>query len=303
MSLYIKHRPSSLEEIKGNGETISALSSMLDNLETCPHSFLITGPTGCGKTTIGRIIANKLGCDPLDFKEIDSADFRGIDMVRDMRKNSQFMPVHGDCRVWLLDEVHKMTGDAQSALLKILEDTPSHVYFILCTTDPQKLLKTIKGRCSTFQMELLSDNHMKRLLRGIVREEKGELETEVYDQIIQDSQGHARNALQILEQVLAVSPEEQLKIASKAAEEQSQIIELCRALMGGKPWGNVKTILAGLKGQEPESIRRMVLGYAQNTLLRTDDEKAGLILEEFLEPTYDSGFPQIVYACYSVIKN
>ncbi len=304
MSLYLKYRPTDLTQVKGNAEVVAALEGMLAKAETCPHSFLLHGPTGCGKTTIGRIIATQLGCVGSDFKEIDSADFRGIDTVREIRRNSQFMAVEGKCRVWLIDECHKMTNDAQNALLKILEDTPRHVYFILCTTEPQKLLPTIKGRCSQFQLTTLEDSDMQQLLRMVARREKVELEMEVIQQIVQSSKGHPRNALQILDQVLYVPPTKRMEAAKKAEAEIVQSIELCRALMKQAKWSVVAGILNGLKDQEPENIRRAVLGYCQGVLLRpTDEPLAGLIMEAFMDPFYDSGFPQLVYACYSVTKN
>lgn len=300
MSLYLKYRPTTLEGVKGNKETVAALESMLQDKETCPHSFLLTGPTGCGKTTLGRIIASRLGCTGSDFREIDSADFRGIDSIREIRKNSQFQPMEGPCRVWLLDEVHKMTNDAQSALLKILEDTPDHVYFILCTTDPQKLLPTLKGRCSTFTVKQLSDETMTILLKKVVRAEGAELEKEVYDQIVQDSMGHVRNALQTLDQVLRVPKEKQLLIAKKAAEQLSQSIDLCRALVAKKKWKEIASILTGLKEEEPENIRRVILGYCQAILLKSEHEQAAAIMESFIEPFYNTGFPGLVFACYYV---
>lgn len=303
MSLYIKHRPDDFQSIFGNQETIEALDKMTGNIETCPHSFLLAGPTGCGKTTIGRIIAKKLKCNGVDFREVDSADFRGIDTVREIRKQAHYKPLEGDARVWLIDECHKMTNDAQNALLKILEDTPSHVYFILATTDPQKLIPTIKGRCTTFTVRLLNENEMMKLLRKVVQAEGETLQKAVLYQIIQDSLGHPRNALQILDQVLRVAPESRLATAQRSAEEQSQSIELCRALLQGKNWRQVSKILSGLKDQEAESIRRHVLGYCQAVLLKEDNERAGLILEEFIEPFYNSGFPQLVYACYMTVKN
>ena len=302
-SLYLKYRPPTLEDIVGNTEVVSSLKGMLSDPSKCPHSFLITGPTGCGKTTIGRIIANELKCKGQDFREVDSADFRGIDTIREIRKQVQYRPLESPCRVWLIDECHKMTNDAQNALLKLLEDTPPHVYLILCTTDPQKLLSTIKGRCSTFAVKPLTDDQMMSLLRSVVRAEEERLPKLVYEQIIQDSFGHARNALQILDQVLRVEQDKRLETAKRSAEEQSQSIELCRALIGGKSWKMVSGILNGMKDQEPESIRRHVLGYVQAVLLKDDNERAGLILEEFVEPFFNSGFPQLVYACYSVTKN
>lgn len=303
MSLYQKYRPSQWAEVKGNTEVVETLVSMIGNRETCPHAFLLHGPTGCGKTTLGRIIAGELGCRGSDFVEVDSADFRGIDTVRDIRRNAQYSAMEGECRVWLIDEVHKMTNDAQNALLKILEDTPEHVYFILATTEPNKLLSTIRGRCSQFQVKPLSDQQMFRLLKVIALKEDKTVAAEVLEQIVMDSLGHPRNAIQILEQVLNVNPEKQLAMAKRTAAEQSQSIELCRALMNKSGWKAVNEILKGMTDQEPESVRRAVLGYAQAVLLKSDNPLAGLILEQFREPFYDCGFPGLTLACYLVVKN
>lgn len=306
MSLYQKYRPHTFERVKGNNEIKNALTQMLSDLDTCPHAFLFHGETGCGKTTLARIVATKLGCkvDSSDYTEINFADLRGIDTIREIIKQSQFRPIESDCRVWVLDECQKMTGDAQNALLKILEDAPDHVYFILCTTDPQKLLSTVKGRCSQFQVKPLTDEDMSSLLRRIVKAEGEELEEEIYEQIISDAKGHARNAIQTLEQVLSVPEDKRLEIAKKNALEESQSVDLCRALLNKKTsWSDIQKILAGLRGTEPETIRRAVIGYAANTLVSKDFPICGLILEEFISPFYDSGFPQLVYACYSVIKN
>jgi DNA polymerase-3 subunit gamma/tau len=302
MSLYLKHRPTSLDEVIGNNEIKTTLKGMFKKNDI-PHSMLFHGPTGCGKTTLARIIANKLGCEENNIIEIDTAQFRGIDTIRDLRKNIQFTPLGGGIRVYIIDEVHKMTGDAQNAFLKMLEDTPNHIYFILCTTDPQSLLPTIKGRCSQFQVKELADDEMQDLLVKTAEEEGDSITKEIIQQITQDSQGHPRNALQILEQVLSTPIKKRLAIAQQAAIEQSESIALCRALIKGEPWNKVKVILQGLKGQDAEGIRRVVIGYAQSVLLSSDNERAALILEEFLEPTYNAGFPRIVYASYSVTKN
>lgn len=302
MGLYLKYRPNALTEIEGNREIVITLRGMFKKNEI-PHSMLFHGPTGCGKTTLARIVAKELGCAENNLIEIDTAQFRGIDTVRDLRKNIQYTPLGGGIRVYIIDEVHKMTGDAQNAFLKILEDTPLHIYFILCTTDPQSLLPTIKGRCSQFQVQLLSDDDMKSLLTKIAELENDSIEDEIIEQITQDSQGHPRNALQILEQVLSTPKKRRLTIAQQAAIEQSESIALCRALIKGEPWSKVKVILQGLKNQDAEGIRRVVIGYAQSVLLSSDNPRAGLILEEFLEPTYNAGFPRIVYASYSVTKN
>lgn len=642
MSLYLKYRPGAFSEMYGNEEIVQTLETMVKDKESCPHAFLLHGPTGCGKTTLGRIIATELGCEGSDLSEIDSADFRGIDTIRDIRRNAQYKPMEGECRVFILDECfatgtlvntpngkipieqlkvndsvfslhgkdtiknvfqnkvtldrvmkltfdngislicsidhlffttkgwvkakdlnkktlilpfnsqfmfnankqtyekdkkmlnvrqqnsvlseqtskvqskilqqqmcgevqqfesertssfrgnknnyfkekkslfngngggcsnsentintyetkqpfiqfgnfgkskrnkknkwvtshlergtrwkwnfdrasktfsdcfglengscnqnikstkspkllqsgywkriakdcnrsewqrsfietkyrerfeeknnvgvirlessvfyqrsnndqsfsgiignkersqgfvtlydievtnhpsyfvdgiavhncHKMTNDAQNALLKILEDTPKHVYFILCTTEPNRLIATIRGRCSQFQVKLLNDNQMYRLLRNIAKNEGAKVEKEVYEQIIQDSLGHPRNAIQTLDQVLRVDADKQMEMAKKAAAEQSESIELCRVLLTPSPsWKKIALILEGLKDQDAESIRRHVLGYCQAVLLKNENNQAALVLETFIEPLYNSGFPGLIFYCYSV---
>lgn len=301
MSLYHKYRPKTLDEMYGNEGTVEALKATLD-LDDPPHAFLFDGPTGCGKTTLGRITAKMLGSVGKDFREVDSADFRGIDTVREIRKQAGFMALEGDRRVWLIDECHQLTNDAQNALLKGLEDPPSHVYWILTTTDPQKLLATIRGRCSQFTVTPLTDVEMFQLLRRVVKGEEETLRKTVYNQIVEDSFGHPRNAIQILEQVLAVEPEKRLDVAAKQAEIQSQTIELCRALNSGVGWIQVRRILTGLKGQPEERIRRAVLAYCQAILLKSENVTAAIVMEEFIEPFYETGFAGLVFACYSVVK-
>jgi len=202
----------------------------------------------------------------------------------------------------LVHNCHKITSDAQNAFLKILEDTPKHVFFILCTTDPQSLLPTIKGRCSQFQTSVLSNKLMGELLLEVAEKEGVTIDDELIKVITESSQGHPRNALTILEQVLQVPEKRRLKAAKIASEEKSESIALCRALMYKKGWKEIAVILKGLKTQDPESIRRVVLGYATSVLLNKDNEMAYYILECFEEPTYNIGFPGIVLACQRVLN-
>lgn len=300
MSLYHKYRPRSFEKMIGNEDVLETLQADLAK-EDRPHAILLHGPVGCGKTTLGRLIATTLGSKGTDFREIDSADFRGIDTIREIRKQSAFKPLEGDCRVWLLDECHKLSNDAQTAMLKALEGAASHVYYILATTDPLKLLKTIRSRCAKYQVSPLTDRQMFRLLRRVVKLEKETLEEEVYEQIIQDSLGLPRNALQILDQTLSAPAGKRLAIARRQAEVQSETIELCRALIKRTSWRKVANILNTLTDQDPETIRRGILGYCNTILLKGENVNAGLVMEKMEEPFYESGFPGLTLACYRII--
>ena len=217
-SLHQRYRPQSFDGVIGHEATIERLKAVLSNEKGRPHSYLLHGPTGCGKTTIGRIIAKELGCKGTDFVELDSAEFRGIDTVRSIRKHMPYLPMESKCRVWLLDEAHALTNDAQTALLKALGEPPSHVYFILCTTLPEKLLPTLRSRCSQYVVSQLTDIQIKYLLRRVIKGEGGSMLHAVYKQIIRSSNGLPRQALIVLEQVLAVPESSRMEAARYVAD-------------------------------------------------------------------------------------
>lgn len=298
--LYQKYRPTKFEQVVGNATTVTSLKYVTKTKDV--HTFLFTGPTGCGKTTLARIVAKELGASDNSIIEVDSAQFRGIDTIRDIRQKSQFVPLEGTIKVWIIDEVHQLSKDAQNAFLKILEDTPQHVYFILCTTDPQKLIKTIQSRCSTYSVEPLNKQEMYTLLRRIVKAENATLSKDMYLNIIKSSEGRPREAIQILEKIINVPEGEEGDLSALTNNVEQESIELCRALAKGASWKAIRTILKGLKNEDPERIRRHVLGYFSAILLNKDDERIAGLMEEFLEPFYNTGFPGLVYACYSCTK-
>lgn len=298
MSLYNKYRPKTFDEIVSNQETVEVLKNLLSSPNP-PHSYLLHGPTGCGKTTLGRIIAFSLNSSGENLIEINSADFRGIDTIREIYQRSMYSSLRGQNKVFIIDECHKLTNDAQNALLKMLEEPPISVYFVLCTTDPQKLLETVRGRCQQLAVSPLNELQTKRLLRGILVKEGKRIKEEVMLQIIETSRGLPRNAIQILEQVLSVAEDKQLEVAKKFEERKVASIELCRALIGKKSWKEISSILKELKNDEdPETLRRMILGYFQTVLLSKEDDRVAAIMEPFLDSFYNSGFPGLVYACY-----
>jgi len=193
---------------------------------------------------------------------------------------------------------HAMTKDAQNAALKILEDTPKHVYFILCTTEPQKMIKTIKTRCCHLPVELLTSPYLTKLINRILKREKEELDEEVVADIADASEGSARKALVILDKVLNLPPD-QREGGIVVEEDEPEVIELCRMLIKGGNWAKVAKTLKAIK-TEPETVRWSVLGYARTCLLGGEAKAAGII-DIFQENFYDSKEAGLALACYDVI--
>jgi len=304
MELYKKYRPKRFEDIVGQGAAVAFLSKMLQE-GNLPHTVLFSGPSGTGKTTLARILAEELECDPGDFLEINCADFKGVETVRTIRRHSSVRPLMGKVRIWLIDEAHKLTNDAQNALLKLLEDTPDHVYFFLATTDPQKLLRTVLTRCTEVKLRALTEKEILVLLDKVLREEKRDLSDAVLDEIAKASEGSARKALVLLEQALHVEGEEnQIEAIQSTSEQQEEAIELVRSLFAPqKDWATTAALLKKLEMEDPETIRWLTLAYARKVLL-SGGRAAGQafkIIDIFSRPFYESKHAGLAAACWEAI--
>lgn len=289
MELYKKHRPKTLKQVMGQKEAVTMLTTFLQKGEV-PHSLLFSGPSGCGKTTIARILKDELKCVDADFAEINAADFRGIDEIRKIRQRMPLAPL-GGCRIWLIDEAHKLSNDAQNAFLKMLEDTPRHVYFFLCTTDRQRLIKTILTRCTDIVVKSLTPTTMFKFIESICTKEKRELEQEVADKITDKAEGSARKALVILEQVLtSQDTDEQLNIVERF-EGITEAIELARVLVNPRSSYTEAAKILGALQDDAEGVRRMILGYCTSILLKGGKlaPRAYHIINCLRDHLYDSG--------------
>jgi len=267
-------------------------------LDKIPHAFLIQGSSGTGKTTVGRIIKAELGCSEADYHEFNSSDTRGIDTIREIQQRSKFAPIDGAVKVYLLDEIHMATGPSQEASLKMLEDTPDNVFFILCTTNPEKLRKALKSRCTTIQMSPLNSRDMATLLNSILKTEKVPKSPELIKAIIANSDGSPREAVKLLDSIIDIDNDtDAIKAIETASVSESTVIELCRALLKENTWKDTAKILRGLD-EDPESIRRAILKYFMKVLLDTGNLPIAEIMEAFEEPLYNTGKPGLVMACY-----
>lgn len=302
LELYKKYRPTSFSEVVGQKMVLTQLADMGKRNEI-PHTLLLCGASGTGKTTIARILRTKLRCGDCDFHELNCAESRGIDDIRDIANNMNLSPMGGRCRVYLLDEVQKLTSDAFSALLKILEDTPRHVYFILCTTDPQKILKTVRSRCTELVFEPLSTDEVCTLVAGVAEKEGKPVPRSVVQKIAETSEGSARKALVTLHAVIGLSSEAtQLAAISGVDADDPQLKQVCQKLLyGGAPWSFYQQFFKEWK-EDSEKTRYAILGYFQAVILNEKDSKklhrANQILCEFRDDTYSCKMSGIISSCY-----
>ena len=272
LELYRKYRPSTLDDMVGNE---IAIKTMKKELENGSHVFLFTGNAGCGKTTLARILAKEVGAGELSIREINSAENRGIDTAREVMEQMRYTPTDGDALVWIFDECHQWLSPVQNAFLKALEDTPSHVYFCLCTTDPQKLIKPLVTRCSVINVKPLSDEDMIFLLKRTARAEKIKLDNQVYERICEIANGGSRKALKLLGKVLYLDSDEERLDALKNADDSSEnpeTLELCRLLASkGANFKKASNLLKAMDLSEPEKVRQAVMGYMNACLLKGSD--------------------------------
>ena len=308
--LYKVHRPKQLKDVRGQDAAIKPIKVWLKK-DNVPHTILFTGPSGCGKTTLARILAKKLKCSKHDFIEKNCAKFRGIDMVRDLGKTVGLMPVKGKCRVWVIDECHKMTNDAMNSFLKLLEDTPKHVYFMLCTTDPQKLLKAIRTRCTKIAVNHLNATDMKSLITETCEKEKVKLSKVVIDKIVEHSDGAARTAMVFLHQIIHLENEKDMLAVIQPYEITEDGFTLVKALLyKNLKWPQMCAIIKKVDLKQPEGLRACLLTMAMKMLISGKNAgRAYLVIDAFRDNFFDSNAPGFdtsevlfVAACYVVIN-
>lgn len=304
MPYHIDHRPSALSDVIGNFEAVESLKAAVAKLEAKkkpPRVFLLSGDSGCGKTTLARCFANDLHCRGINIVEINSANLRGIDIARELQAMTEVPPI-GGYRVVILDEVHKSTNDFQNAMLKVLEDgSDEKNFFFLCTTDPGKLLKTILSRCTKLNVKPLEKTEAHELLKLSIKKENLKLPKGARTKIVEAAEGVPRSLLILLEQIAGAETIEQvckiLKDVSISLEENPETVEIFRALLKKASWKEIATLLKPFQ-DEPEKFRRAILGYMSAVLLNSGNHRAAIILDCFKEPFYDTGKPGLVLACY-----
>ena len=355
MTLYNKYRPTNFGEVMGNEQIVAALRSRMYNGDL-PQALLFCGPTGCGKTTLARLTALYLNCEDIrekitsrsqlpkaspclkcrpcadilnnsspDYLEINAANARGIDDVRRIVDKMQYAPNHLENRFFIFDECHQWTADAQNCILKPLENPYPNTYIILCTTSPDKLLKTVRGRCEKLEVHPLDVRQKKQLINWVVSREEHEirqespkvysvpptrdlkepfLEESTIDLFAEHCSPNPRNLLNELSLLLSQEEPNATDVVMsvldlETSQDESQAIDFARALASKKiDVTKVKTLCKNVdKSSNFEGMRRVILTYGKTCLVKNPgaDTKFMNMIRIFLKPLEENQEADFMY--------
>jgi DNA polymerase III gamma/tau subunit len=291
-TIITKYRPTSFDEVLGHDAVMETLMRAMCG-DTCPHAFLLTGPSGTGKTTTARIIASTMGADVL---EIDAASYAGVDDVRQLVEMGNHRSLKGSGTVmFLIDECHALSKAAWQALLKMLEEPPDHLYIALCTTEQAKVPATIVQRCFHVLLRPVAAQAIEVLLEAVADTEGWTVANDVLSEVVRVAQGSPRKALTTLQAVHGAESREEVARIIQLQEATPAVLNVVQYILKqGKDWETFKGLLAKVDDTELQSGLVEVCRYVIAWMLNSKSEKqaswAHDLLVDFTAPrsTYDA---------------
>lgn len=290
--LHERYRPSKYSEVVGQDHMLDSLQDLIEDQST--HAFLFSGPAGCGKTTLARITARELGCADIDIREADGATHSSKDEMKALVQNVLYRPLAGGSRAVIIDEVHRISAAAFDSLLKVFEEPPSHLYWLLCTTQPEKVPKTIRSRCSSFTVKAIGNREMLEFIKGIAKEEGLDTPDDVLTVVANEAYGSFRKGLVNLAQCAGCRNRKEAHKLLLKIDDEDAVVRLCRLLVNGGGWMEAMDLLTKLEkdGEGPEGIRIVVVNYVAVALKNAKSDEDALrllsILDNFERPYNDS---------------
>lgn len=303
--LHVKYRPREFDQVIGQNAAVSSLKRLTGSRSS--QTFLFVGPSGTGKTTLARIVASEVGCGEHDLLEIDAATRTGVDDMRAVTSQLQYRPLSGGARAIIVDEAHMLSKSAWNSLLKVLEEPPAEVYWLLCTTEPTKVPKTVRTRCASYELKPVPNSDIADLLSEVAEAEEmytelGKDAEAVLQLCTREAEGSPRQALVNLAVCASASSLKEARELLRSADESPEAVELARLLARGAKWGDVQDLLQNLEAP-PETVRRVVQAWMSKAALGAkrdgDAENYLAVLDAFAEP-FD-GMPALVLACGRIV--
>ncbi|MFA6397672.1 MAG: DNA polymerase III subunit gamma/tau [Candidatus Paceibacterota bacterium] len=295
LALYRKYRPNNFNEVLGQDHIVKVLEGAL-KLGNFSHAYLFSGSRGTGKTSVARIIAKEMGCSENDTIEIDAASNRGIDNIRELRESVRTFPFDSKYKVYIIDEVHMLTKEAFNALLKTLEEPPSHVIFILATTELEKVPETIISRCQTFIFKKPNDLILKNLVLDIAKKEKISIDVSSAELIALLGDGSFRDTQGILQKVISFSKDKKLNREEVEQVTGAPSLNLINDFITALSNKNIDECLSAIEKASKQNVDmkiylklilhkfRMIMIYRFAENMRKDIEKEVSVVDlEFLK--------------------
>ncbi|MFH0792388.1 MAG: DNA polymerase III subunit gamma/tau [bacterium] len=318
LALYRKYRPHYFRDVIGQEHVVRTLTNALSS-GSISHAYLFCGPRGSGKTTIARLLAKAVNCEDktsfepcdkcsscieisesrsMDLVEIDAASNRGIDDIKELREGIRYLPTKLKYKVFILDEAHQLSKDAANALLKTLEEPPSHAIFILATTEAHKMIPTIVSRCQRFDFRKLTVPEITKRLEIVVKNEKAKISQSAINLIAVNSGGSMRDGESLLNQAISFS-QVNAKDKEVVADDikdllglvEIQVVGKLVEFIVGKDQNQAIRYLGELidKGTDVEQFIRALIDYLrQGLIVKMTDENdysttitSGLTKEEY----------------------
>lgn len=229
-TLYRAYRPKSFSEVRGQSHIVDTLKAAIKNKKIA-HAYLFAGTRGTGKTSTARILARELGVSDKDLYEMDAASNRGIDEVRLLREGVHAMPFESPYKFYIIDEAHMLTRDAWNAFLKTLEEPPAHCIFVLATTELQKVPETIQSRCEVYHFKQPTRTELAEVVTDVAKSEGFALERSAAELVALLAEGSFRDALSILQKVLAISKNKKIEVSEVESVSGAPKGELVRSVL------------------------------------------------------------------------
>jgi DNA polymerase-3 subunit gamma/tau len=270
-TLYRAHRPSTFDDVKGQPQVTDVLKAAIKNKKIA-HAYLFCGTRGTGKTSVARILAKELGVSDKDLYEIDAASNRGINEIRELREGVNVMPFDSPYKLYIIDEAHMLTKEAWNAFLKTLEEPPSHVIFVMATTEREKVPDTIQSRAEIYIFKQPTREVLAGVVSDVAKKEGYSLEKAAAEMVALLAEGSFRDSLSILQKVLVMSKDKKVDVDEVLAVTGAPKSETVRHILGSIVHQDTAAALAALgkaieDNMDMRILARLLIHYMRAVLI------------------------------------